>query len=61
MPPMASDAPSQKPAEPILYSFPSSDDLSTALGDFVIKVRLTCVSLLRGVMDWPANENLSNQ
>lgn len=38
MPPMAPNAPSQKPADPILYSFPSGDDLSKALADFVIKV-----------------------
>lgn len=39
MPPMAPDAPSQKPAEPILHSFPSGDDLSKALADFVIKAQ----------------------
>ncbi|EST08041.1 Glucosamine/galactosamine-6-phosphate isomerase [Kalmanozyma brasiliensis GHG001] len=39
MPPMDAKAPSQKPADPILFSFPTSDDLSRNLADFVIKAQ----------------------
>lgn len=38
MAPMAPNAPSHKPADPILYSFGSGDELSKGLADFVIKV-----------------------
>ena len=38
MPPMAPNAPSHKPADPILFSFASGDELSKGLADFVIKV-----------------------
>ncbi|SPO35738.1 probable SOL1 - Protein with a possible role in tRNA export [Pseudozyma flocculosa] len=39
MAPIEPNAPSQKPAPPILYSFDSSDDLSKKLADFVIKAQ----------------------
>ncbi len=38
MAPLSSTNPSQTPADPILYSFKSPDDLSKGLADFVIKV-----------------------
>lgn len=38
--PSAPNAPQQKPADPILYSFSNGDELSKGLADFVIKVSL---------------------
>ncbi|ETS64120.1 hypothetical protein PaG_01355 [Moesziomyces aphidis] len=39
MPPMDAKAPSQKPAEPILFSFADADELSRNLAEFVIKAQ----------------------
>ena len=39
MAPLSSTNPTQTPAEPILYSFKTPDDLSKGLAEFVIKVR----------------------
>lgn len=44
MPPISSTHPSQTPADPILYSFPSKDALSASLAEFVIKVSTPCLS-----------------
>lgn len=40
MAPLSSTNPSQVPADPILYTFPTKDALSKSLAEFVIKVRV---------------------